>query len=49
MGTCQSSSVWCGSKAARHLIENCLGGTVADNWYGDDIYTKDSVVAYDNA
>lgn len=49
VGTCQSSSVWCGSKAARHLIENCLGGTVADNWYGDEIYTKDSVVAYDNA
>lgn len=47
VGTCQSSSVWCGSKASRHLIENRLGGTVADDWFGPEIYTKDSVVTYD--
>lgn len=47
VGTCQSSSVWCGSKAARHLVEARLGGTVSDDWYGDEEYTQESVVEYD--
>lgn len=33
-GNCQSVSIWSGSKAARSLIEQRLGGTVADDWYG---------------
>ncbi len=34
-GNCQCVSIWSGSKAARSLVEQCLGGTVADDWYGD--------------
>ena len=34
-GTCQTVGMWAGSKAARHAIENVLGGTVADDWMGD--------------
>lgn len=34
-GTCQTVGMWAGSKAARHIVENILGGTVADNWMGD--------------
>lgn len=35
-GTCQPVAMFCGSKAARYIVENILGGTVADDWYGDD-------------
>lgn len=35
-GTCQPVAMWCGSKAARYIVENYLGGKVADDWYGDD-------------
>ncbi len=48
VATSQSSSVWAGSKAARHLIENCCGGTVAEDWFGPEEYTADSVVAYED-
>lgn len=34
-GTCQTVGMWAGSKAARYIVENLLGGTVADNWMGD--------------
>ena len=34
-GTCQTVGMWAGSKAARYIIENILGGTVADDWMGD--------------
>lgn len=34
-GNCQCVSIWSGSKAARSLVEQCLGGTVADDWFGD--------------
>ena len=34
-GTCQTVGMWAGSKAARYVVENVLGGTVADNWMGD--------------
>ena len=34
-GTCQTVGMWAGSKAARYIVENILGGTVADNWMGD--------------
>lgn len=34
-GNCQCVSIWSGSKAGRSLVEQCLGGTVAENWYGD--------------
>ena len=34
-GQCQSVSIWSGSKAARTIVEERLGGTVADDWYGD--------------
>lgn len=33
-GNCQCVSIWSGSKAARCLVEQRLGGTVADDWYG---------------
>ena len=45
--TSQSSSVWAGSKAARHLIENRCGYTVADDWYGEE-FTLDSLLSYDD-
>ena len=35
-GTCQTVGMWAGSRAARHAVENLLGGTVADNWMGDE-------------
>ena len=34
-GTCQTVGMWAGSKAARYVVENILGGTVADSWMGD--------------
>ena len=34
-GTCQTVGMWAGSKAARYIVENILGGTVADDWMGD--------------
>ena len=48
VATCQSSSTWAGSKAARHLIEHCCGGKVADDWYGECEYTPDCVIAYED-
>lgn len=33
-GNCQCVSIWSGLKAGRSLVEQCLGGTVADDWYG---------------
>ena len=33
-GNCQCVSIWSGSKAARSLVEQRLGGTVADDWFG---------------
>ena len=35
-GTCQTSGMWGGSKAARVIVELYLGGTVADDWYGEE-------------
>ncbi len=40
-GLCQSVSIWSGSKAARTIVEEELGGTVADDWYGEKEYTDD--------
>lgn len=41
-GTNQPVALWCSCAAARHLVENILGGTVDPNWMGDvrvtDIY-----------
>lgn len=48
VGTCQSSSIWAGSKAARHLVEHCLGGTVADDWYGDAEWQADQLPEFSN-
>ena len=33
-GTCQTVGMWAGSKAARYIVENILGGTVADELDG---------------
>lgn len=44
IATCQSVSTWAGSKAARHLIEHRCGRKVAEDWFGDSEYTKDSVI-----
>lgn len=35
-GTCQTVGMWAGSRAARHAVENKLGGTVADDWMGTE-------------
>ena len=40
-GLCQSVSIWSGSKAARTIVEENLGGTVADDWFGEKPYTDD--------
>jgi fumarate reductase flavoprotein subunit len=37
-GTAQAAALWSGSKVARHVVANLLGGTVADNWFGDEEY-----------
>lgn len=34
-GNCQCVSIWSGSKAARCLVEQRLGGTVSADWFGD--------------
>lgn len=47
-GLCQAVAVFSGSRSARHLVENCLGGTVADNWYGDELYAADSELTYED-
>lgn len=39
-GTCQTSGMWGGSKAARVIVEQYLGGTVAEDWYGDEDYSS---------
>ena len=41
-GLCQGVAVFTGSQSARHLVEHCLGGTVAENWFGDEEYTEAS-------
>lgn len=35
-GTCQTVGMWAGSKAARHAVENLLGGKVSDDWMGTE-------------
>jgi len=35
-GTCQTSGMWGGSKAARVIVEQYLGGKVADDWCGEE-------------
>ncbi len=37
-GTCQTVGMWGGSKAARVIVEQYLGGTVADDWFGPEEY-----------
>lgn len=39
-GRCQSVSIWSGSKAARTIVEEELGGTVADDWFGTKEYEE---------
>jgi len=34
-GTCQPVALWCSCMAAKHIVENCLGGTVDPAWMGD--------------
>ena len=34
-GTNQPVALWCSCVAAKHIVENILGGTVADDWMGD--------------
>ena len=38
LGISQKGGLWGGLKAARVIIENDLGGTVADDWFGDKEY-----------
>ncbi|MBM6998767.1 FAD-binding protein [bacterium] len=48
-GLCQSVAVFSGSKAARTIVEENLGGTVADDWYGDEIFSEqDSVLNWED-
>lgn len=37
-GTSQAAGLWSGSLVARHVVEEVLGGTVADDWFGDKPY-----------
>jgi fumarate reductase flavoprotein subunit len=37
-GTSQGVGSWSGSKVARYVVENVLGGTVKDDWFGDEEY-----------
>jgi fumarate reductase flavoprotein subunit len=37
-GISQHGGLWAGLKAARCIVVNDLGGTVADNWFGDKEY-----------
>lgn len=39
-GTCQTVGMWCGSKAARVIVEDYLGGKVADDWFGPEEYVS---------
>lgn len=39
-GTCQTVGMWCGSKAARVIVEDYLGGTVDDDWFGPEEYVS---------
>ncbi len=39
-GTCQTSAMWGGSKAARVIVEDYLGGAVADDWFGPEEYVS---------
>ena len=41
-GTCQTSGMWGGSKAARVIVEDYLGGKVADDWFGPEEYVSAS-------
>jgi fumarate reductase flavoprotein subunit len=34
--TCQAVALWGGSRAARHVVVNKLGGTVAKDWMGNE-------------
>lgn len=34
-GNCQCVSIWSGLKAGRCLVEQCLDGTVSDDWFGE--------------
>ncbi|MBR2836676.1 MAG: FAD-binding protein [Coriobacteriales bacterium] len=38
-GISQKAGLWGGLKAARVIIEKDLGGTVDENWFGDEIYS----------
>lgn len=44
-GTCQTVGMWAGSKAARHVVENVLGGTVAKDWMGTESSMDSTPVA----
>ncbi len=48
VGNCQCVSIWSGSKAARTLVEKELGGTVADDWYGDSEWQADQLPTFSN-
>ena len=48
VGNCQCVSIWSGSKAARTLVEQDLGGTVADDWYGDAEWSNDDRPTFSN-
>ncbi len=48
VGNCQCVSIWSGSKAARTLVEQDLGGTVADDWYGDAEWNGDDRPVFSN-
>jgi fumarate reductase flavoprotein subunit len=37
-GTSQAAALWSGSKVARYVVEEVLGGTVAPDWFGEKEY-----------
>lgn len=38
LGTAQNIALFSGSRVALHVVENYLGGTPSENWYGDKEY-----------
>lgn len=48
VGNCQCVSIWSGSKAARSLVANELGGTVADDWFGEAEWSAEDRPVFSN-
>lgn len=43
-GLCQGVAIFSGSRTARTVVEENLGGTVADDWYGSEDFSADGSI-----